>query len=307
MGVLADGGSFSTAFAVSSDGSVVVGGGNSSAGTVGIRWTRSGGPEAIPGSTDAMFAVSGDGLRSAGTGTLFTVGAPPISLGDAEISAMNHDGSRLTARTGPVHLWSQDQGWTALPGLTSALDITQDGNWVLGTAGSSIARWSAATGTQVLGPGRPANISEDGRIIAGDHNGRVIRWREGVGIEDLGNFPNTVSLETKGMSGDGSVIVGLANVRPPGQNTRPVPFLWTAHTGLLDLRSYLNTLGIPTSGFSFLSIEEISLDGRTLVGFGFNPESQITGIIAHVASLPAPSSVGPIALGLFMLGRRNRR
>jgi uncharacterized membrane protein len=308
MGVL-PGGNFSTAYNVSSDGSVVVGGGNATGGTQAIRWTRDGGAQAIPGSNNAVFAVSGDGRRAAGSGTLYTVGAPPISLGSGEIAAISYDGTRLVGATStPGNLWIEGSGWTTLPGLGAGIDITPDAGWVLGNNGSNMTRWSQGTGTQLLGPGLANSISRDGRIVAGTQGLHALRWREGFGTQDLGTMPNAVALSVTGMSGDGAVIVGSASVQPPGQSTRPVPFIWTEATGLMSFRTFLNNQGIDVGGWSFYELHEISEDGRTIVGFGVNPDSQFTGLIVTVNSLPSPGAAVVFAgAGLVGLNRRRRR
>jgi uncharacterized membrane protein len=304
FGVL-PGGGFSIAYGVNADGSVVVGGGNSPSGDRAMRWTPGGGSAEIPGSTDPVFCVSGNGLRAASTGVIYTHGGATLNIGGGESIAMNHDGTRLVSISTTQQLWQEGTGWRSLPGFGAGADITPDGQWVLGT-GSNMTRWSEATGTQVLGPGRAGNISADGRTVSGDRNLHLTRWREGIGFDDLGTFPNTTSLAANGMSDDGSVIVGFASVTPPGGNARPTPFIWTEQTGLVSLRTFLIGQGIPVSGWTLVDVFEVSNDGRTIVGFGINPDSQFTGYIAHVPTLPAPSAA-VLLLGSSLMATATRR
>lgn len=305
IGVL-PGGNFTTAYSVNADGSVVVGGGNSSMGTRAVRWTLAGGLEAIPGSSNGVFSVSGDGRRAGGSGVLYTVGGPTLNLGGNEIVAINGDGTSLVNTQGTSNLWRQGLGWSSIPNMVPS-DISRDGTWVVGDSAPQMMRWSAATGTQILGPGRANTISDDGRTVAGDHNNRLIRWREGLGIQDLGTLSDVTAFSTTGMSGDGSVIVGTASVTPPGGTTRPIPFIWTQETGLMSMRNFLIARGISPSGWSLLELHEISSDGQTIVGFGINPDSQFTGIVIRVNGLPTPSAAALALIAAAAIGVRRRR
>jgi probable HAF family extracellular repeat protein/VCBS repeat-containing protein len=158
-----DGGSFSRAWAVSNDGSVVVGDGSSASGAEAFRWTQAGGMVGLGHLAGGNFttiasAVSADGTVVAGIGS-------------------------STADKVEAFRWASAGGMQSLGDLPSgrpihAYAMSADGSIIVGE-GSSAGQteafcWTAEGGTTWLGdlPGGPSvsvahGISADGSIIVG--------------------------------------------------------------------------------------------------------------------------------------------
>lgn len=147
--------------------------------------------------------------------------------------------------------------------------ISADGSVVVGVIaeGTSAFRWTQAEGFQNLGGDTyRASVSRDGRtVVAAARDTQGIKsaaiWQGGRNWRTLGGIPGGVPDEaTKDLSsglavsGDGSIIVGHANV----PNHRGHAFRWDATNGMVDL-GVLS--GISSSAFA------ISADGKVIVGW----------------------------------------
>ncbi len=139
----------------------------------------------------------------------------------------------------------------------SANGISADGTVVVGTGVrtqfNEAIRWTAATGVVSLTPTAAADAqaaSTDGSVITGyfEVNNHGFRW-DSAGIVDI-NGPLVLSI-VRGISGDGSVIVGDSG---PGG-----PFRWTQATGAILLRD------LP-GGITDSDVGGISADGQVIVG-----------------------------------------
>jgi probable HAF family extracellular repeat protein len=114
-----------------------------------------------------------------------------------------------------------------------------------------------------------AKISRDGKVIVGDAKDNqgittAAIWQGGTNWKTLGGVPNgrvqdkTLS-SAWDVSGDGSVIVGLAWVQPTGSHG----FRWDARNGMVDLGS----LQKQSSRASI-----VSADGNVVAGWDANPD-----------------------------------
>ena len=81
------------------------------------------------------------------------------------------------------------------------------------------------------------------------------------------------------------------------------PFVWTAESGPLALDVFLTAHGLDVTGWSLRSVQGISDDGRTIVGFGTNPDGDTEGFIAII---PEPGTGLLVAIGLAGFARRRR-
>jgi len=193
----------------------------------------------------------------------------------------------------------QDLG--TLPGGSEsrAWDISPDAQFIVGVSRSSnndgavnpcygncgeAFVWTAPEGMVGLGfyPGEDrwsgaAEISADGRVVAGTYRtlsntNRACRWvRDGESwtIEDLGvDMGGPVAV-----SDDGSV-VALGELLGAG--------LWREGLGFTPLQDLLDDAGITPVGWSDLRLTDMSADGRTIVGWGTNPQGVDEGYIAFL-------------------------
>ena len=72
-------------------------------------------------------------------------------------------------------------------------------------------------------------------------------------------------------------------------------FLWTSAGGLVNLQDYLMAHGVANlSGWDLKAAFGVSSDGRTIVGYGKNPNFQTE---AWIATVPEPGSLVLAVLG----------
>jgi probable HAF family extracellular repeat protein len=159
-------------------------------------------------------------------------------------------------------------------------DMSADGSVVVGlfvdaARNSTAFRWTPGGGIEEIGGiMTQISVSRDGKTIVGaalDSKGiqSAAIWQGGKNWRTLGGVPDGVpgpgsgaesSLSTAGgVSADGSVIVGSANVA----NLRYHAFRWDAVNGMVDLGTLL-----PGQTSSALGV---SANGTAIVGFQFDP------------------------------------
>jgi probable HAF family extracellular repeat protein len=255
------GGSWSVAWGVSADGSVVVGGAENAAGKDrAFRWTAARGMEdlgTLGGSGSVAFGVSADGS---------------VVVGWARNAAGQAHAFRWTAAGG-----MQDLGTLGGSG-SAAFGVSADGSVVVGGAANAAGqrrafRWTAAGGMQDLGTlggdeSWAYGVSADGSVVVGwaknaEWQERAFRWTAAGGMQDLGTLGGNSSWAL-GVSADGSVVVGWAF----NAAWEPRAFRWTAASGMEDLNiTYAHLL---TDGSKLLEACAISPDGRYIVGRGYN-------------------------------------
>jgi probable HAF family extracellular repeat protein len=266
LGVLAGFSVRSSSQGLSADGSVIVcvseGSGNVARA---CRWTAAAGMQSLgvlgSGSASYARAVSADGSVVVGSS---------YNAGFTGAAAM-----RWTSATG-----MQPLGGTG----SAAAAITPDGSVELGTdiPGGDLraARWTAPGVPQHLSmiPGADSaeayTVSADGTIAAG-HSGdafngtydHAVRWTglpgSGGVIQDLGTLGASTYSRADAMSADGAVVGGVSTV-PSGDHA----FLWTAGLGMVDLNTYLPSLGVDLTGWTLADVRGISGNGSALVGNG---------------------------------------
>jgi probable HAF family extracellular repeat protein len=161
---------------------------------------------------------------------------------------------------------------------TSVTGISGDGTVVVGTLSyfGPAFRWTEAEGLVLIGSvGQNPAISRDGKTIASDaKNARGISsaaiWMGGTNWRTLGGLPNGVSSggsvsTAYGVSGDGSVIVGLAWVSQRYAHA----FRWDGRNGMVDLGSL--------EGDSSRA-NAISADGNVIAGWDADPNGNPGGV-----------------------------
>lgn len=249
-------GIFSQAYGVSADGRVVVGSATVLAGHHhAFRWDSVAGLQdmgTLGGNSSTAVAVSADGNVIVGN----------ASLANGDIS---------------VFRWTQSGGMQEIVALggtyAHATAVSSDGTAIVGwfrpnvpsVAAASTFLWTATVGVQDLGSlggdSAQANaVSADGGVVVGYSttaagDTRAYRWTAAGGMQDLGMLPGDTDASARGVSDDGTVVVGVSVDRNSSSVSHP--FRWTAAGGMeqLDLL-----------GGSFGSANAISADGRVVVG-----------------------------------------
>jgi probable HAF family extracellular repeat protein len=272
LGDLPGGDFFSSAYDVSDDGGVVVGGGRSELGPEATIWTAATGMQAMapPGadySLGGAVAVSGDGRVVAGNGVYEGVVQP----------------FRWTAAGGVEWLG----GFSGGQADTRPNGASGDGGVVVGEvrgARPEAFRWDAASGFVGLGDldggifySRAAAVSAGGSVVVGtsvvegDSCYEAFRWTQQAGMVGIGYLPGGevcpqgqpvpgggFGSRALAVSGDGRVIVGRSrssNADPERQEA----FRWTEAGGIIGLGD------LPGGDFGSVA-EGVSDDGNVIVG-----------------------------------------
>lgn len=254
----------------------------------GFLWTAQEGvnPLAVPddvwhamptGVSDGGGRVVGVGVIGDGLGAVTWESGgvmTPIWGGSSLAEAVSRDGGRVAG-------WVRDSGhprspfgWDAPPApLGQFLHAPQFG-------GSGIG------------------VSDNGRFVVGYSNGleprsRAFAWSEADGLRALPGPGNEIE-DTYGLdvSDDGIVAVGFRRTNPQGPSAvpKPVAVVWDARGAIKDLADLLASFGHDTAGWTLVTADGVSADGRTITGEGINPQGQREG---WVAVLPRFDACGP--------------
>jgi probable HAF family extracellular repeat protein len=180
-----------------------------------------------------------------------------------------------------------------------AQDVSFDGSVIIGWADSpkgahEAFRWTEAEGMVGLGdlPGGSYSshadaVSADGRVITGTSSGNNIYsdlfvWTAETGMVSLYS-PDMEDADPYGISGDGAVIVGDVLYR--GRDGEA--FIWGAERGMRLLRDeLLYYYGLDIGAWSLHRANGVSDDGRTIVGYGTNPDGFREGWVVYLGDPP---------------------
>jgi len=340
LGDLPGGSYFSRATDVSADGSTVVGFSDTADGPHAFRWTAGGGLVGLGNSDDVSFAwaVSADGSVAVGSrdygvnggerpyrwDTTTGVGTP-INIGvwggiAYDVSA---DGSVIVGRKNNGYGFRVEP-YNTLKGPGDdfgAYAVSADGEIVVGSgrrysgdpqfdppsiSWQEAAIWESpwnSYGGDVHGKwlGRLGNgdsaalaISADGTTIVGKSGEEAVRFKPD-GIISLGSLPGYGVSAAQAVSADGSLVFGLS---------RGKTFIWDEANGMRSLEDVLETeYGLNLLGWELRSVEGVSDDGTTLVGYGTKPDGCTEAWLARLTTVvPEPSSLvllgGLVGIGL---------
>ncbi|MFZ4574857.1 MAG: PEP-CTERM sorting domain-containing protein [Phycisphaerales bacterium] len=335
---------YSEVFAMSADGSALVGQTSTPTGYRAFRWTSATGFQTAPNNNSNAYDCSADGTISVGdalianntratrwSGPFLTDVIPDLPGGATSAYAFgcSADGRTIvgdsSSTTGiQAFQWREGLGTRALghlgqhPGgyfYSSASDVSADGLSIVGLStsprGTEAFRWTES-GMQPLSdlPGGAFTsyagaISRDASTIVGygstESGLEATRWTS-AGIQGLGYLPGAPAenLESvaNDLSADGSIIVGRST-----SGGRGTAFIWTESQGMRSVQAILeDEFGHTFGGWSLVSVNAISDDGRTVAGYGWHnsrPE-------AFVATIPAPGALGASVVLAIGLQRRRR-
>ena len=238
---------------------------------------------------------------------LVLLGDLPGGLQNSIATDTTSDGSVVVGQSfGPIGI--EAYRWTATTGMqplgdlpggpfgSNALGISADGTVIIGhgnsAAGAEGWRWTQATGMQTIGdlPGglvesSAEGISRNARFIVGFGNsaqGReAILWTAEEGMVPLGELYGGPFLsDAEVVSDDGERIGGISE-GPDGHEA----FFWTPALGMVPLEALLRLFGATgLDGWQLIHVNGMTADGRTLIGWGANPDGVDE---AWVATLPA--------------------
>lgn len=215
IGDLPGGTFFSRAYAVSADGTTVVGNSVSSTGLEAFRWSVGGGLVGIGDLAGGSVSADAEAVSADGS----------VIVGSS-LSGNGTEAFRWTASTGMVALGDLPGG----PFFSDARAVSADGSAIAGRARSTASggnfeafRWTSGGGMVGLGDlsgssfSSTANgISGDGQIVVGLGSGTLgaeaFRWTSGSGLLGIGDLSGGVfSSVATAISADGGVIVGWGN------------------------------------------------------------------------------------------------
>jgi probable HAF family extracellular repeat protein len=272
-------------------------------------WDVSGDGSAIVG-----FATSRDLSRK---GFLLRDNTPQFLGSRTNATAVSMDASTVVGffntsggGLGAPFRWTEASGTETIPlpaGQSNFVPsgISEDGELVVGWGNASGFdsthgfRWSAVTGFRAMGtlPGSPydlnlpSDVSPDGSVIVGisssapDGNEQAFRWTQATGLESLGSLPDRVGISSAtATSLDGQLVVGRF-IEVESVNSRA--FLWDQVHGMRDLRQVLIddfALGSVLENWSLSTATDITPDGRTIVGWGVNPDGIKEGWLAFLSA-----------------------
>ena len=336
------GGSYTEAYGVSPDGSVVVGtSGSPPGGLQAFRWEggvmtglgvlSAGDISEASGASNNGVVIVGSSMSSPQQGEAFRWEGVMSGLGtlggvNSSASGVSNNGLVVVGSSAspsyPMEAFRWEMGVMTglgvLPGAigSEAIDVSANGLVVAGSSGPSPAdmqafRWEGDVMTP-LGflPGDSRSlasaISADGLVVVGGSdygNPYVEAFRWEAGVmTSLGYLPGMDGSAALNVSGDGSVVVGECFNALGGPEASEA-FIWDAFFGMRSVEDVLTGLGLDLTGWSLESCTAISDDGLTLAGNGLDP----TGAPgAWVATIPEPTTMCLLGLGGVLLLRKRR-
>lgn len=297
------------AYAVSRDGSIIVG--TSRINSVDQRATvwNNGTPSLLPAPAGVPVSFSNAwGVSSDGTTAVGVAG-----FGSTTYRAVRWNNGVAT-----------DLGGLAAYPLHEAFAASADGSYVAGysfpseslsTLGSGWVWHNGAVMQQPAPQGafgvQPIAISADGGTVAANvrttpGNASIEQeayvWRNGVPMSlGLPSGPVPQSF-VNALSADGRVAVGWGATEPVGSG---FAFIWDEQHGLQDLNQMLVSLGVDLHGWHLEHAYGISADGLTITGSGTDA-SGLTG--SWIAVVPSPSELVTLtSIGIIAARRRRGR
>lgn len=286
---------------ISTDGSTIVTEREAGKYAEGVYWTEGGGVVGLGDLPGNQFYSTAADTSEDGS----------VIVGNS-VSEEGFEAIRWTESTGMVGLGTLPGGYVD----NQATGVSADGSVVVGFGLSAqleyeAFRWTEEGGMVGLGvlPGDGFDqsiahaVSADGQVVIGFSSVtrgpiRSFRWTEEQGMIELA-FTNgmqrpVVGFAT-GLSDDGSVIVGTQL----GDSEYSGAFIWDEAHGARYIQDILtNDYGLDLSGWILFGALDVSADGRTIVGYGINPDEELEPWIAVV---PEPSTFVLAGSGLFAL------
>jgi probable HAF family extracellular repeat protein len=242
--------------AVSRDGQIVAGQGESDNGAEPFRYQVS----------DGTWLGLGDLPGGAFGGSAYGISADGATIVGSSITAVGTQAFR----------WTQGGGMVSMGSLPVAP----------GVDAFAEAYGASANGGVIVGATRSMQTGAAGR--------EAFRWTQAGGMVGLGDLPDgNVLSYAYATTWDGSVVVGTGGVAGPcgpfGCTTTAHAFIWDAQHGMRDLNDLLPAMGLNTLGWVLSTATGISANGRVIVGTGTNPAGDTEGWRADLGVPLAPT------------------
>ena len=195
---------------------------------------------------------------------------------------------------------------TVLPTLfdgpaTRANAVNADGSVIVGwqdqpTGERTAAKWVNTVPELILTAdgafnGEAHAVSADGgTIVGGGYNNfgpEAWIWGASTGVTPIGMSTNGESFTALDVSDDGNIVVGFVR---KGQFLES-GFIWRDRKGPFRLDVFVNRRGaVVPAGWNLNVASLISADGKTIYGWGFNPDNlvEMFKIDLNAPSAPAP-------------------
>ncbi len=316
LGDLPGGQTYSFAYDISADGSIIVGRSGSNNGNEALRWTQNGAMMSIGVTLYSAYGVSTNGNFIVGRtdnskAFRWTQGGaieilPELANSSGSTAyAVSDDGKFVVGSTNKnginkAFLWEESTNTTSnfLDVLnnnpnehTRAYDISSDGSVIVGSKGAKAFRWKK---NQLGLPPIPKlfelpdsissiaySVSYDGSVVVGKSRlntgtDEAFRW-ENDNIINLGHITDFRHSVAKGVSGNGNVAIGYVSTT----GTPEKAFRWTSSTGMQTIPEWL---GVNTTGWALKEATATNEDGSIVVGNGVNPDGQSEAWLAKTGS-----------------------
>ncbi len=270
-----------TPYGVSANGAVIAGGQGSSVGAC---------------TYSSQFGITAAARGSVWNGTTPTALPNDVFLSSTAV-ATSPDGTLVVGFGRTVNpqilpfVWSSGGGMTALaaPGHCCAYGATT--SVVVGECDGAGMRWNPQTPSAqpvslpIAGNGAARAISADGSTIVGIRRLGITSNFVGIRVvgstvTDLAPLAGNVTAIATAVSADGGTIVGFS--RTGGVGSASTATLWSGSLAPVSVERALRAACVDATGWAFAMAYGVSADGKTIVGWGTDPDGTMSAFRARL-------------------------
>ncbi|MEM6611415.1 MAG: PEP-CTERM sorting domain-containing protein [Cyanobacteria bacterium P01_C01_bin.72] len=287
LGYLPGGDLNSSATSISADGSTVVGQSSSENGREAFIWNKADGMVGLGDLSGGDFAssaasISADGSTVVGQSSsengreafIWNEANGMVSLGDlpgGQFASQSHDvsaGGKIVVGQGKPSTKNPEMAffeteafiWNKANGMVGLGDLS-------GGQFASIAYAVSAGGKIVVGQGKPSTKNPEMAFFETE----AFIWNKANGMVGLGDLPGgQFASIAYAVSANGDIVVGKSHTDMGWE-----AFIWQKEKGMRVLKDLLeNEYGLNLTSWILEEALDISADGLTIVGTGYNPENK---------------------------------